>query len=204
MVQLSLPPALLLLPPLLFGAIIGYRRTWGREVITAIVLALVLLGFDGLHGLVWGCVRAFARVVTTLTKAAHMGAPQLERSLNRVSPGLVTLACIVLFVILAYWLGSLLGREGNGSRLRMFAGAAVGALNVLMLLALVAAQARDVLGPARLRKAALVPGSGRGVDVTLPPFPAPAVLIEWSVYALVLLFVVGFCWAVSRIPKLRS
>jgi hypothetical protein len=204
MAEVVVPPGALLLPLLLLGAVAGFRRSWARETITGLALAVVLVAFDRLVGLALGTLRVLARTATELARAAGVEAPNLGRALEGLPPALVVLVCTVLFVVGAYWLGQRLGAEGGESRLRRLGGAVVGALNVLLLVAILSARAHDILGPARMRRLLLVPGSGRGMDVQVSPFPSSGVLAQWSAYVVVLLVLVAFGWALTRLPRLRG
>ncbi|MDQ3855466.1 MAG: hypothetical protein M3281_03635 [Chloroflexota bacterium] len=204
MAQIALPSVVLLLPVLALGAYIGYRRAWARETITGLVLAVVLLGFSRMVGLVLAVLRLVAKLLATVTQGTKLGSLPIERAVGRLPEGLVVLGCLVAFVGGAYWLGNVLGHQGGQSRLRQLSGAVVGALNVLMVVAILSARLEDIVGKARLRRLFLVPGSPRGVGIEVPPFPSSAALLQWSAYALVLLILIAFGWGVTRLPKLRG
>jgi hypothetical protein len=204
MTQITLPPVMLLLPVLLVGAWLGYRRTWAKETITGLALAVVLVGFDRMLGMVVALIRLVGRFVAAAAQAARLGAPPVERAVDRLPQALLALGCLVTFVAAAYWLGNVLGRQAGQGRVLRLSGALVGALNVLILVAIVSARADDILGRARLQRLFLVPGSPRGLDIEVPPFPSSAVLVQWSAYALVLLVLIAFGWGVSRLPRLRG
>lgn len=204
MAELRVPAAVLLLPLLALGAFAGYRRAWARETITGLGLAIVLIAFEGFHSLVKASLRLGARFVAAVADAADVSGPPLERSLNRIPPGLVALACVVVFIFTAYWLGNALGSADGKTRLHRALGALLGALNVVLVLAIVASQAQAILGRARMRQLFLVPGSSRGVDVAVSPLPGSSVLVQWSVYVLVILVLIVFGWGISRAPRLRG
>ena len=202
MARFTLPAAALLIPLLFFGATGGYRRSLGRETVTGLCLGLILLAFDWLTSVALGLVRFIAGLVADLAGTVGIRAPQLERGLDTAPRNLIVLGCIILFILGAYWIGNRLGGQA-GSRLARLGGAAIGALNVLLLLTIISQRAQDVLGAARMRRLFLVPGSERGLDVRIPPLPPSAVLAQWSLYALLVLVLVAFFWGVSHLPRLR-
>ncbi len=204
MAQLTVPPTVLLVPLLVLGALVGFRRSWPRETITGLALAVVLVAFETLVGLVLGVLRLVARLAAEVAGAAGVRAPNLERVVNGLPYSLVVLVCTLLFLVGAYWMGNLLRSASGMSRLGRLAGALVGALNVVLLVAIISARAPEILGAERMRRLFLVPGAGRGVDVQVSPFPSSAVLAQWSAYAVVLLVLVAFGWAVTRLPRLKG
>jgi|GEM_PF-1233230 len=212
MQQVSLSGALLLLPFLVLGVVAGLRRSWVAEGVTAGLLGIVMLGFDALTALMLGILRLLARIGSEVASAAGVSGPNLERTVSRLPENLVILVCTVLFVAAAYSVGSALGKGAGAGRVRRVAGGAIGALNVLLLLAIVSARVQDVAGAGRLRQLFLVPGSRRGLNLEVSPFPAVGVLTGWTASAFVVLvmlgllvmLVVGFNWAVNRLPKLKG
>lgn len=202
MAQLNIPPLVLLLPLLFVGALVGFRRSWARETVTGLVLAVILVGFDRLVVLVRALLRILARAVEELAGAAGVRTPNLTAALERLPVALVVLVCAIIFLIGAYWLGNVLGNKGATSRVQRATGAGVGVLNTLLLLAILSARAEDILGASRLRRLFLVPGSGRGVDVQVSALPSSAVLAQWSAFAVVVLVLIAFAWGVTRLPRL--
>ncbi len=202
MAQLNIPPAVLLLPLLLIGAGVGFRRSWARETITGLVLAVVLVAFDTGFRLVLSLLSILASVAEEIADASGVRAPDLSGMVGRLPRGLTVLVCTAVFLIGAYWLGNVLGNRGEVSRARRLAGGAVGGLNVLLLLAILSARAQDILGVGRLRRLFLVPGSGRGVDVQVSALPSPGVLAQWSAVAVVVLVLIAFAWGITRLPRL--
>lgn len=212
MQEVSVSGAILLLPFLALGVVVGLRRSWIAEGVTAGLLGIVMLAFDALRALMLAILRLLARIGTEVASAAGVGGPNLERTINRLPDTLVIVVCTILFVAAAYSVGSALGRGTGAGRLRRAAGGAIGALNVLLLLAIISARVQDVAGSGRLRQLFLVPGSRRGLNVEVSPFPAVSVLTGWTASAFMVLvmvgllamLVVGFNWAVNRLPKLRG
>lgn len=202
--EITIPPALLLLPLLLIGAAIGFRRSWARETITGLALAAVLVAFDRGLALVRAVLRLVARVAAELAEAAGVRAPDLAGALDRAPSALLILVCTVLFVAGAYWLGNVLGNGGGASRLQTLAGGVIGALNMLLLVAIVSVRAQEILGAERLQRLFLVPGSRRGLDVEVSAFPSAGVLAQWGAYAVIALILVAFGWGVSRLPRLMK
>ncbi len=204
MVELRIPAVVLLLPLLLMGAALGLRRGWARETLTGLGLAVILVAFDRLVAVALAAITFVGRVAGEIARSAGVGAPRLDSLLNRAPRGLIVLVFAVIFLVVAYKVGHMRGNKGGDTRYGKLAGAVVGALNVLLLLAIVSARASDVLGAARLRRLFLVPGSGRGVEMEVPPFPSAAVLAQWSAYAVVVLMLIAFGWGLTRLPKLRG
>jgi hypothetical protein len=147
--------------------------------------------------------RLGARLVSEAAGAAGASAPRLERTVDRLPRTGVLLASAALFILAAYWLGGRFGRDG-GARLYRLGGAALGALNALLVLSVASAAAREAFGPARLRTLLLVPGSARGLDVRIPPLPSAATLSQWSLYAVLVLALLACWWAATTLlPRLR-
>lgn len=204
MAEISVPPTVLLAPLLIIGALAGLRRGLARETVTGLSLAVVLLAFDGLVRLSYGVVRVLSQVASELAATAGVRAPEIGGLVPSRPSTLVLVLCTVLFLFGAYWLGSVLGSGGGGSRWRSLTGAMLGALNVLLVLAILSVRAQDILGRARMRQLFLVPGSRRGLDVQVSPFPPSAALAQWGAYAVIVLVLIALVWGVTRLPRLKG
>ena len=204
MAELRIPAAWLLLPLLAWGAYWGFRRGWMRETITGLGLALILTASARLTAIVLGVLTLIGRIAREVAAAGGIRVAPPERVLARIPEPLLLGVSTAAFVLAAYRVALLVRGGDGGSRLSKLAGAGIGALNVLLLLAIGSQTIRQMLGPARLRRLFLVPGAARGVDVRVPPFPSPAVLAQWSAYAVVVLLLVALGWGLTRLPRLRG
>jgi len=186
MAEFRLPASVLLIPLVIFGLVVGFRRAWARELITGLVLIGLLLGFTQALDAIRSLFRRLG------------GLDEVE---SRLPDGAFELGCLLIFIVGAYWLGNTLGHAGGQGSLNRLVGAVIGVLNVLLLVTVISVQVREVLGPVRASNLALVPGSARAVGVVVPPFPSTNELVQWSVYALVVLVLIAFGRGLTRRPR---
>lgn len=204
MAQMNLPSAMLILPLLAVGAFLGYRRSWIRETVAGLLLAVILLGFDWLRDLVFALIQLVASLLGKLAAVAGMHSLHPEDWPGRIPMPLFSLACLVLFVAGAYWVGNHFGsRQPEGEKLHRSTGTVVGAVNVLLLLTIASKYLAPIVGQARLQNLPLVPGA-RGLSVQIPPFPSTSRLSDWSTFAMLILVAVAFVWGVARLTRSRG
>jgi CDP-diglyceride synthetase len=126
--------ALLILPFLILGIVVGWRRGLAEELITTVVLALALGLFNNpdralLFGsLINSIVRAFASFFSALL-GTDLNPPDLVRTDNVF----VQFLLYILIVFIAYLAGSAFGKRQGISRGKRLGGALFGALNVFLV-----------------------------------------------------------------------
>ncbi len=205
MADLSLPVVGLLFPILAIGAIVGYRRSWARETITGLGLALILIAFDQMTRLVVGVVALIARAVSALAAMAGARSVHLDHAIHEIPAPFVSLVCLVAFIVGAYWVGHTFGgRQPAGSRFHRAVGVLLGLVNVVLLLTILSKDAWKIFGRERMQHLFLVPGSGKGLSINLPAFPSENLLLGWSAYAVVIVVAVAVAWGVSRLSRFRG
>jgi uncharacterized membrane protein required for colicin V production len=126
--------ALIILPFVVLGIIVGWRRGLAEEFITTVVLAVALGLFNNsdraalIGSLINGIVRAFARFFGALL-GTDINPPDLVRTDNL----LIQLLLYVLVVTVAYLVGSTFGSRQGLTRGKRLAGSLLGALNVFLV-----------------------------------------------------------------------
>lgn len=126
--------ALVILPFLILGIVAGWRRGFAEEVITTIVLVIALGLFNNsdrasvVGTLINGIVQAFARFFGALL-GTDINPPDLVRTDNIF----IQVLLYVLFVLIAYLVGSTFGRRQGLSRGQRLGGTLFGALNVFLV-----------------------------------------------------------------------
>lgn len=126
---------LVILPFLIIAAIWGWRRGWREEAITLGFLLLALIFFGSLERttlmgtLVNRLVEAFASFFGTL-----IGTPIQTRALvSTENPTLFQVIGFILGVMLAYAIGTGLGRRGSLTRSGRFIGSILSIFNVFLV-----------------------------------------------------------------------
>lgn len=205
MSYLYLPPVTLLIPLMLVGAWFGYRRSWIREMITGLVLAGVLIGFERLRSLAYTIVRGVAGLVDRLAHAVHFSGVSFVGLADRFPATLFSLLCLALFIAAAYYAGHYLGsRQPEGERLHRSTGLVLGAVNVLLLVTLASKYVISLIHSSRLSNLSVVPGGSRGLSIEFPAFPSTSRLIDWSTIAIIIVVAVAVVWGFNRFTRFRG
>lgn len=207
MSTIEVPPLFFLLPAIVIGGYLGYRRGWLAELITSGGLVLA-------SGLLWSgpglLVGAFNWVLVLLARIAAAvigGDPRRPPPAVSVSPTLepvVTLSLLVLLVVLAYLVGNRIGRRfgvGRDRAGRLFGGL-VGALNLFVLTSRLTGFLAQVgptppgLGGLNIR----IP-SFPGLNIVVPPPSESALATGWPLAAVIILLISMLVYALVRMAR---
>lgn len=126
---------LLIIPFVIIGFLVGFRRGWNEEGLTTLGLIITLFFFSnpgrtGLLGvLINRVVQAFAVFFSTLLGVEFEGRTLVEVG----NPTLFQFIGFIIFVILSYLAGSAFGRRKGLTRGGYFLGGVIGALNVFLV-----------------------------------------------------------------------
>jgi hypothetical protein len=196
---------MLLAPAFLVGAYIGYRRGWQKEAITTVglVLAIAALwrGPAGVLEAFNALLTRFARIAIIVMNGDPTGAPPRLTVSPALEP-IVTLALLCGFVVLAYLVGSRLGRRYPPDRAGRWYGFLVGGLNLSIIMSrLVGGLAQTTSTPPGSSGLNIRIPSFPGVTIVMPPPPESALLVNWPLAAVIVLLVSMLVYALVRMAR---
>jgi hypothetical protein len=203
---IEVPPLFLLLPAILIGGYLGFRRGWLAEIGTSAGLALTISLLWNGPDLLVGAFNWLLMLLTRVVLAVVGGEPRQPPPVVSVNPTLepvVTLGLLVLLVVLAYLVGSRLGQHfGGRDRAGRLFGGLVGALNLFVLMSRMTGYLAQVgPTPPGLGGVAIRIPSFPGLNIVIPPPPESALVTGWPLAAVVILLIATLVFALMRMTR---
>ncbi len=187
---------LLTLPFLIAGVIYGWRRGWREEAITTVVLlgALLFFGNNRLADIVGTFVNRIVQAFALFFSALVGGEVTARDLVTENNESLFRFIGFVVFVIMAYVIGSALGLRVGLSRIGRLLGAILGGLNVFLVASQLFTYIQGYLPAVFQQESTITITPDGGVNVLRSYLPSIFAIL------LILLLITVFL----RLPKIRQ